>query len=262
LSHNLEIEEYEMTIEYSDLCLKELPQSWIAHYSKGFSLSTLKINDSITHFHLHRAVNLLDGDTISHRVDVLNMLALYFLRIKAWDSASYYLHYSLDTLGFSVEDEYDIIYKLGVCYHEMADYNRAIYYLSQQRIRENYYNSLYTMARSYEYLEEYDLAIENYSKIIRARDRDKKVFAVLHRGFCYYHLGNYKDAIRDLEASISGPYYYLPEAYYYLVLSYDSLGKLNKACRVLEKGLSQSEDREDVKAKYFERLSGVKLNCP
>ncbi|MCR9155561.1 MAG: hypothetical protein NXI09_15760 [Bacteroidetes bacterium] len=257
-----DLEEWGLAIRFTDLCLSFNDTSWNAHYVKGLSLSNINADDSLAYYHLKTSLTLIRKyPAHSEMAMVANGLAYFFLKREKWDSAVIYLHYSLDSLGFPLEDDFNVAFKLGVCYFYLGDYEHAIKYLKKQTNKEEYYNALYFNARSLEHLGRAKQAIPIYSIIIEDEDQENESLAIVHRGFCFYNTGDFLKAIEDLDEAISNEYNKAPKVYFYLALSYVQVNNKDKACKTIRNGLKKCGRIGTEQREFYQRLSELDLEC-
>ena len=139
-----------------------------------------------------------------------------------------YLRIMTKLLFFNESYKYNLAWK----YYNEGNYNRSIKIL--KKCRSN--NSYFLLANNYEQNNEYEKAIELYTKIL-LNDKNERSEILYNRGAKYKKLGKYDEAINDFIACINcqKPE---PKAYIALGVIKDELGEYEEAKKYFLKGSS------------------------
>jgi tetratricopeptide (TPR) repeat protein len=136
-------------------------------------------------------------------------------------------------------------YKMAWVYYENKKYHNAIKAVKNCSNNESYY----LLANSYEKIEDYNMAIEMYTKILN-NDINERPDILYNRGAKYKKLGKYEKAIDDFERCISckEPD---PKAFIAMGVIKDERGEYEEARKYFLKGDSlDSSYREYIPEKY------------
>lgn len=91
-------------------------------------------------------------------------------------------------------------YNRGLTYHKLNDLGNATEDMARAvSLQSNDYEWFYALASAYQDKKEYQKAAENYDYCIKLDTAHKRIDAIYNKGFCYYQLQNWNEALKNYE---------------------------------------------------------------
>ncbi len=135
-------------------------------------------------------------------------------------------------------DYTEAYYVRAICYGELGNIDKAAADFNKVLSMDPNFQDAYVNRAFYvkEPQKDYEGALADYNKFIEINRAGNNAFAYSNRGFVKYNLGNYSDALDDINASLKID----PEnsyAYKNMALIYIAMDSLDVACSNLSKAL-------------------------